>query len=88
VIPALQAEGHQVIAGQYALNTTADDVATVRSTLGRVSSPAEPFLHFQLRRDTQLIQVKDQTHLWAQDYDYQVKDILNVIASRSVPDRR
>src|SRR3989441_5365776 len=40
VIPALQAEGHQVIAGQYGLNTTADDVATVRSTLARVSSPA------------------------------------------------
>src|SRR5205814_1795181 len=40
VIPALQAEGHEVIAAQYALNTTADDVATVRSTLGRVSSPA------------------------------------------------
>src|SRR6266852_6544672 len=40
VIPALQAEGHQVIAAQYGLNTTADDVATVRSTLGRVNSPA------------------------------------------------
>src|SRR5258705_3173205 len=40
VIPALQAEGHQVIAAQYALNTTADDIATVRSTLGRVSNPA------------------------------------------------
>src|SRR5713226_6915786 len=40
VIPALQAEGHQVIAAQYGLNTTAEDVATVRSTLGRVSSPA------------------------------------------------
>src|SRR5580658_6333371 len=40
VIPALQADGHQVIAAQYGLNTTADDVATVRSTLGRVSSPA------------------------------------------------
>jgi pimeloyl-ACP methyl ester carboxylesterase len=40
VIPALQAEGHQVIAAQYGLDTTADDVATVRSTLGRVSSPA------------------------------------------------
>src|SRR6202008_3835751 len=40
VIPALQAEGHQVIAAQYGLNTTADDIATVRSTLGRVSSPA------------------------------------------------
>src|SRR5216684_2896870 len=40
VIPALQAEGHQVIAAQYALDTTADDVATVRSTLGRINSPA------------------------------------------------
>jgi pimeloyl-ACP methyl ester carboxylesterase len=29
-----------VIAAQYGLNTTADDVATVRSTLARVSSPA------------------------------------------------
>src|ERR1700730_18641222 len=40
VIPALQAEGHQVIAAQYALNTTADDIATVRSALGQVNSPA------------------------------------------------
>src|SRR6202790_3792207 len=40
VIPALQAEGHQCIAAQYSLNTTADDVATVKQTLGRVSSPA------------------------------------------------
>jgi len=31
-----------------------------------------------LRLTTQLIQVKDQTHLWAQDYDYPAKDILNV----------
>src|SRR5579864_7138773 len=40
VIPALQAEGHQVISAQYGLRTTADDVATVRSALGRVNSPA------------------------------------------------
>ena len=40
VIPALQAEGHQCIAAQYSLNTTADDIATVKRTLGRVSSPA------------------------------------------------
>jgi hypothetical protein len=40
VIPALQADGHQVIAAQYALNTIADDIATVKSTLGRVNSPA------------------------------------------------
>src|SRR5258707_1412015 len=40
VIIALQADGHEVLSAQYSLNTTADDVATVRSTLGRVSSPA------------------------------------------------
>src|SRR2546425_4230080 len=40
VIPALQAEGHEVLSAQYSLNTTADDVATVRRTLARVSSPA------------------------------------------------
>ena len=40
VIPALQAEGHECIAAQYSLNTTADDVATVKRALGRVSSPA------------------------------------------------
>src|ERR1700719_1509103 len=40
VIPALQAEGHQCIAAQYSLNTPADDVATVKRTLARVSSPA------------------------------------------------
>jgi len=31
-----------------------------------------------MRLTTQLIQVKDQTHLWSQDYDYPAKDILNV----------
>ena len=47
VIPALQAEGHQVIAAQYGLNTVADDIATVRSTLGagqRPSHHGRPFL--------------------------------------------
>src|SRR5258705_10003779 len=39
VIPAVQAEGHQVIASQYGLDTLAGDVATVRRTLGRVNSP-------------------------------------------------
>src|SRR3974390_1897810 len=38
VIPALQADGHECIAAQYSLNTTADDVATVKRTLGRGSS--------------------------------------------------
>jgi TolB-like protein/DNA-binding winged helix-turn-helix (wHTH) protein/Tfp pilus assembly protein PilF len=32
----------------------------------------------RLRLTAQLIQMKDQTHLWAQDYDYSAKDILNV----------
>ena len=40
VIPALQADGHEVIAVQYGLNKHADDVAMVKRTLGRVSSPA------------------------------------------------
>jgi pimeloyl-ACP methyl ester carboxylesterase len=40
VIPALQAVGHEVIAAQYGLDTVAGDVAAVKRTLGRVSSPA------------------------------------------------
>jgi len=31
-----------------------------------------------LRLTAQLVQVKDQTHLWSLDYDYQARDILNV----------
>jgi pimeloyl-ACP methyl ester carboxylesterase len=40
LIPALQAEGHEVVAGQYGLDALAGDVAAVKSALGRVSSPA------------------------------------------------
>jgi pimeloyl-ACP methyl ester carboxylesterase len=40
VIPALQADGHEVIAVQYGLDSFAEDVATVKRTLGRVSRPA------------------------------------------------
>ena len=39
VIPALQAEGHQVIASQHALDSVESDVATVIRTIGRVSGP-------------------------------------------------
>ena len=39
VIPALQADWHDVIAVQYGLDTFSEDVATVKRTLGRVSSP-------------------------------------------------
>jgi pimeloyl-ACP methyl ester carboxylesterase len=39
VIPVLQSEGHQVMAAQYGLDTRAADVAMVKRTLGRVSSP-------------------------------------------------
>ena len=46
VIPALQAEGYEVMAAQYGLDTIAGDVATVRRTLGRVSSPAILVGHF------------------------------------------
>jgi TolB-like protein/DNA-binding winged helix-turn-helix (wHTH) protein len=31
-----------------------------------------------MRLTAQLIQVKDQTHLWSVDYDYSAKDVLNV----------
>jgi TolB-like protein/cytochrome c-type biogenesis protein CcmH/NrfG len=31
-----------------------------------------------IRLTAQLIQVKDQTHLWSQDYDYPAKDVLNL----------
>ena len=40
VIPALQADGYEVIAAQYGLDTPEGDVAAVKRTLGRVSSPA------------------------------------------------
>ena len=39
VIPTLQAEGHQVIASQHALDSVESDVATVIRTIGRVSGP-------------------------------------------------
>jgi pimeloyl-ACP methyl ester carboxylesterase len=40
VIPPLQADGHEVMAAQYGLDTPEGDVATVKRTLGRVSNPA------------------------------------------------
>jgi pimeloyl-ACP methyl ester carboxylesterase len=39
LIPTLQAEGHEVIAAQYGLDTLAGDVAAVRGAIGRVSGP-------------------------------------------------
>src|SRR5258707_5168315 len=39
LIVSLQAEGYECIAAQYGLNTTAEDVALVKATMGRVSSP-------------------------------------------------
>src|SRR5213080_4577264 len=40
VIPALQAEGHEVVSAQNSLDTLKGDVAAVIRALGRVSSPA------------------------------------------------
>ncbi len=40
LIPTLQAEGHEVIAAQYGLDTLQGDVDSVKRTLTRVSSPA------------------------------------------------
>ena len=36
----LQAAGYECISAQYPLNTTADDIAIVKKTLSRVSSPS------------------------------------------------
>src|ERR1700741_2935149 len=38
LIGPLQAEGYECIAAQYGLNTTAEDVALVKATIGRVNS--------------------------------------------------
>ena len=40
VIPPLQAEGYEVMAAEYGLDTPEGDVAMVKATLGRVGSPA------------------------------------------------
>jgi pimeloyl-ACP methyl ester carboxylesterase len=40
VIPPLQAEGYEVVAAQYGIDTPEEDVATVIRTLNRVSAPA------------------------------------------------
>src|SRR5712671_5589265 len=40
LIPALQAEGHEVMASQHGLDSLATDVAAVKACLARVSSPA------------------------------------------------
>src|SRR6202045_2302118 len=40
LLPTLQAEGHEVIAVQYGLDSQAADVAATKRTLGRVNSPA------------------------------------------------
>jgi pimeloyl-ACP methyl ester carboxylesterase len=39
LIVPLQAEGYECIAAQYGLNSTAEDVAVTKATIGRVSSP-------------------------------------------------
>jgi pimeloyl-ACP methyl ester carboxylesterase len=39
VIPALQADGHEVIAVQYGLDSYEEDLATVKRTLNRVGGP-------------------------------------------------
>jgi pimeloyl-ACP methyl ester carboxylesterase len=39
LIAPLQADGYECIAAQYGLNSTAEDVALTKATIGRVSSP-------------------------------------------------
>src|SRR6476469_3020127 len=45
VIRPLQAEGYEVIAAQYGLDSLESDVAALVRTLGRVSSPAILVVH-------------------------------------------
>jgi pimeloyl-ACP methyl ester carboxylesterase len=45
VIPASQADGHEVIAVQYGLDSFEEDVATVKRSLDRVGSPILLFGH-------------------------------------------
>lgn len=47
VIPALQAEGHEVVSAQNSLDSLEGDVAVVRRALGRVSNPAVLVGHSQ-----------------------------------------
>jgi pimeloyl-ACP methyl ester carboxylesterase len=47
VIPALQAEGHEVISAQNSLDSLEGDVAAVKRALGKVSSPAVLVGHSQ-----------------------------------------
>ena len=42
VIPALQADGHEVIAVQYSLESFEEDVAKIKRTLNRVGQPCSP----------------------------------------------
>src|SRR6266478_5786425 len=44
VIPALQADGHDVIASQYGLDTVEGDVATVKHSMGRVGGGGGPVI--------------------------------------------
>ena len=43
LIPALLAEGHDVMASQHGLDSLATDVAAVKTCLARVRSPAISF---------------------------------------------
>jgi len=47
VIPALQAEGHEVVSAQNSLDSLDGDIAAVKRALGRVSSPAVLVGHSQ-----------------------------------------
>src|SRR5262249_26763518 len=61
VIPPLQAEGCEVMAAQYGLDTREGDVATVKRTLGQVSSPVilvghwDPTVTNRLAKDHEVI---------------------------------
>lgn len=61
LIPPLQADGHDVIAAQYGLDTVAGDVAAVKSSLGRVKSPAILVAHWRSKPSWYVVATKDRT---------------------------
>lgn len=82
---AMNPEGLGVIARTSAMHYkhTSEDVAHIAQELG-----ADYVLEGSVRRSgnqvrvtAQLIQTRDQTHLWAQDYDRQMSDVLEIQTS-------
>ena len=85
LIPTLQAEGHDVIAAQYGLDTLAGDVATVKRTLGRVSRPVQPDLQrFLAKRMNATITSVDSSHVPMLSKPEVVLDVIRAAANAAL----